>query len=117
MMDSLAGMLVRSARMCGGGTFDPYTGESPTRGYVVGGLAPSLVLDNTLSAHVLAEQVRPLVRMACNSGDMVGSWLHDGQIHFDVVAVESDLDVALALARANSEIAIFDLSTHTEIYL
>lgn len=49
----------------------------------------------------------------------IGGWLdvESGLYYYDATIVVDDLSEALALAKINNQIAIFDLSTFTEIRL
>jgi hypothetical protein len=43
--------------------------------------------------------------------EFVGTWLHEGRIYLDPVALIPDRDNALALAREHDQIAIYNLAT------
>lgn len=45
----------------------------------------------------------------------LGTWVHEGNVYLDVSLVYSDKETALTVGRENLQIAIFDLSTFTEI--
>ena len=51
------------------------------------------------------------------SGIGVGTWIHEGQIYFDLVQHLYNLDVATKLAKENGEIAIYDCANQKEILL
>jgi hypothetical protein len=48
---------------------------------------------------------------------LVGTWLHEGKIHFDAVQLIEDREAAEKLGRDRGEIAIFDGTTFEDITL
>ena len=111
---------------------------NPTEGYIVGGLAEATTMPedkyhpnfNTTyertsratnhNAHftklwrkyhmLLNDQPFP-------SGLGVGTWIHEGQIYFDLVQRIYNLDVATRVAKERGEIAIYDCKNQKEILL
>ena len=51
------------------------------------------------------------------SGLGVGTWIHEGQIYFDLVQRIYNLDVAARIAKERGEIAIYDCKNQKEILL
>ena len=51
------------------------------------------------------------------SGIGVGTWIHEGQIYFDLVQRIYNLDVATGVAKERGEIAIYDCKNQKEITL
>ena len=55
---------------------------------------------------------------ACrNSGRLIGTWLELGNLYVDSTSWIESLPVALALAKARKELAIWDIANSTSIYL
>lgn len=84
-------------------------GESPTNGFMVGGVAPELVMTN--GTRDLPSWV------ARNSGEYFGIWRDDatGKYHADISEHYADRETAIEIARQRGEIAIWDLANGTEI--
>ena len=113
-----------------GCTFYAYKTGSPVSGYCVSiaGQETKLVIDDydendlyadckvrdydPIVADVVGKLVRNIFRQptAC-----IGCWVHDGYRYLDVTRVIHDLDNALNFARDNGQLAIYDLSSGTEI--
>jgi|TARA_R100000030_G_scaffold61298_3_gene46335 hypothetical protein len=51
------------------------------------------------------------------SGLGVGTWIHEGQIYFDIVQHIYSLDVATKLAKERNEIAVYDCANQKDILL
>jgi hypothetical protein len=49
--------------------------------------------------------------------DAIGAWINGDRLYFDPVEIHTDREIAEKAGRARGEIAIFDLSTGTEITL
>ena len=47
----------------------------------------------------------------------IGTWIHDGQIYFDIVQHIYNLDGATDIAKQRGEIAIYDCKNQKEILL
>ena len=47
----------------------------------------------------------------------VGTWIHDGQIYFDLVQHLYSLDVATSMAKERGEIAIYDCKNQKDLLL
>ena len=92
-----------------GGTFS-MTGKPPTGRYAVATTAQKRVTDEDDPLGFL----RNFREVAADS-PYVGTWLHEGQIYVDPVTVRRHKRDAMKLARANEQLAIFDLKRMREI--
>ena len=113
---------------------------NPTEGYIVGGLVEpttmslhtdklkevSVLTTSELEEfkelwdkyHMLLDEHQATYRMYKHaSGVGVGTWVHDGQIYFDLVQHLYNLDVATNIAKERGEIAIYDCKNQKEILL
>lgn len=113
---------------------------NPTEGYIVGGLVEpttmSLHTDKLKEVsvlttsefeefkelwdkyHMLLDEHQATYRMyKYASGIGVGTWVHEGQIYFDLVQHLYNLDVATNIAKERGEIAIYDCKNQKEILL
>lgn len=95
----------------GGGTFRDGSdiSDTLTTGYVVGGVVPSAV--------VRPEDANPLLAYFAANYTTIGTWLHDGMIHIDVVQHFEDKALAILTGKERHEIAIWDCANHCEITL
>ena len=107
---------------------------NPTEGYIVGGLTEPTTMYSEVDGsaypdteahfkafkklwdkyHMLLDEHQNTYRMyKYASGIGVGTWIHEGQIYFDLVQHLYNLDVATKLAKEHGEIAIYAVSyTH-----
>jgi hypothetical protein len=113
---------------------------NPTEGYIVGGLVEPTTMDlhtdklKELSVlttsefeefkelwdkyHMLLDEHQATYRMyKYASGIGVGTWIHEGQIYFDLVQHLYNLDVATRVAKEHGEIAIYDCKNQKDILL
>lgn len=99
----------------GGGTFasnlEPFDAEF---GFIVGlvkGTYALVPLDD------LADNFNGAVKSVVVNfpGELIGTWVHDGNIHVDPVTWEATKDAAMATARKNHQIAIWDCLNKREI--
>lgn len=104
---------------------------NPTEGYIVGGLVEPTTMHAEVdgsayvdvSAHFKAfkklwdKYEMQLDEMPFPSGLGVGTWIHEGQIYFDLVQRIYNLDVATGVAKERGEIAIYDCKNQKEITL
>jgi len=116
---------------------------NPTEGYIVGGVTEPTTMDLHAVATSMAyvevgkqyEEFKELwlkYKMQLNetislkfsyttnlfkSGLGVGTWIHEGQIYFDIVQHIYSLDVATKLAKERSEIAVYDCANQKDILL
>jgi hypothetical protein len=115
----LASQLIIGAVTDGGATLPVVPGSTvPTRGYIVGGAAPGLVLaldSPTVDVDAAAWVTRSLPRAAL-PGHYLGSWIGpDGRLYLDVVESVSDRADAVALGRARGEYSVWSLADSAEI--
>jgi hypothetical protein len=97
-----------------GFTVNAYTGETPAEGYAVA-LAET---QDSHDAEGLA-RVLELIQSGTTRAAYVGGWLdrETGRYYYDATVLVQDRAEALALGRANKQIAIFDLANLEEIRL
>ena len=93
----------------------------PKYGFVVGGIVPekSCDMDNKEDFknwynhfHLQAE-----VELKRELAVVIGTWVEDGRIVFDLCSVLDDKQEALALAKKRGERAIYDLENQKEIFV
>jgi len=93
----------------------------PKYGFVVGGIVPekSCDMDNKEDFknwynhfHLQAE-----VELERELAVVIGTWVEDGRIIFDLCSVLDDEQEALALAKKRGERAIYDLENQKEIFV
>ena len=104
--------------------------ENPTIGYIVGGVTK----DSTMVLHAdveVGEQYPEFKELWCKYAEKaplyndydghrltgVGTWIHEGQIYFDLVQHFHGLDEATQQAKQRGEIAIYDCRNQKEILL
>lgn len=104
--------IIARTLQAGGGTFQngrDITDELES-GFVVGGKVATSV--QPAEAHnTIANE---LIELSDNHS-LIGTWLHDGEIHIDVVEIIEDRDEALTLGKERGEIAIWDIANATEV--
>jgi len=91
-------------------------------GYSVGGVGTTLVLASAPPPNFLAEAAAygSLVGWLKDLPEgtrHVGAWLYEGEYHFDVVDIFTDIDTAIKIAKERGEIAIWDGYRQDEIQL
>ena len=108
--------------------------ENPTIGYIVGGVtkgstmdAPTLDFNDSRELDSYAEFKELWCKYAekaplYNDYDGhrltgVGTWIHEGQIYFDLVQHFHGLDEATQQAKQRGEIAIYDCKNQKEIVI
>jgi len=91
----------------------------PKYGYVVGGIVPekSCDMDNESAFKHTYNRLVYQAELALERESVVviGTWVEDGKIVFDLCNVIDDEQEALALAAKRGERAIFDLEEQREI--
>ena len=102
---------------------------NPTEGYIVGGLTESTTMDLHTDSHSgivdMYQKFKELWRKyemelddkPFPSGLGVGTWIHEGQIYFDLVQRIYTLNAATIVAKERGEIAIYDCKNQKEILL
>jgi len=114
---------------------------NPTEGYIVGGVTEPTTMGLpgvslfTFTVAEMYDEFKELwlkYKMQLNettslkfsyttnlfkSGLGVGTWIHEGQIYFDIVQHIYSLDVATKLAKERSEIAVYDCANQKDLLL
>ena len=93
----------------------------PKYGYVVGGIVPEKSCDMDNEAHFKHTYARfhhqAELAMERELAVVIGTWVEDGKIVFDLCNVIDDMKEALELAAKRGERAIFDLEEQREIFV
>ena len=93
----------------------------PKYGYVVGGVVPekSCDMDNEMAFTQMYERLFHQAELALEreSAVVIGTWVEDGKIVFDLCNVLDDMKDALVLAAKRGERAIYDLEAEREIFV
>jgi len=93
----------------------------PKYGYVVGGIVPekSIKMDNESAFKHTYNRFFYQAELALEreSAVVIGTWVEDGKIVFDLCNVLDDMKDALELAAKRGERAIFDLEEQREIFV
>lgn len=93
----------------------------PKYGYVVGGIVPekSCDMDNESAFKHLYSRMLYQAELELNqSGSaVIGTWVEDGKIVFDLCNVLDDMKDALELGAKRGERAIYDLEEDREIFI
>lgn len=107
---------------------------NPTEGYIVGGVTEptTMVLHADVEVgeqyaqfkklwnkyDILLDEHKDTYRMhKFVAGLGIGTWIHEGQIYFDLVQHLYNLDVATDIAKERGEIAIFDCKNQKDLLL
>ena len=93
----------------------------PKYGYVVGGIVPekSIKMDNESAFKHMYNRFyyQAGLSLERESAVVIGTWVEDGKIVFDLCNVIDDMKEALELAAKRGERAIFDLEEQREIFV
>jgi len=93
----------------------------PKHGYVVGGIVPekSCDMDNESAFKHTYNRFFYQAELALEreSAVVIGTWVEDGKIVFDLCNVLDDMKDALELAAKRGERAIYDLENEREIFV
>ena len=108
----------------GGGTYDlftldPISADAWSVG-IAGGDFPLGTSSRDLAS--LAAEYITAVKLAGDDGLRgltlaFGTWVDEGRVHCDLVALVKSLDAALLLARATKQLAIYHLETEETVWL
>lgn len=81
-------------------------------GYIVGGFSACIKAGATIE-----EFSKALARMdkMLPSNAILGTWIHEGQIYIEQSKIIENLDFALAIAKLNEQIAIYDLAKQEDV--
>jgi len=104
----------------GGFTLTPdLTPAALVAGYIVSDNRTIKVSDSLLSDALLAAILRELSSVAAHDALYVGAWRDNdtGIVHFDLSAVVPSMDQAVAIGRAYSQLAIWDIANNCEMRL
>ena len=93
----------------------------PKYGYVVGGIVPekSIKMDNESAFKHMYKRFYYQAGLALEreSAVVIGTWVEDDKVVFDLCNVLDDMKSALELAAKRGERAIFDLEEQREIFV
>jgi len=93
----------------------------PKYGYVVGGIVPEKSCDSDNESAFKHTYNRFFYQaelaLERESAVVIGTWVEDGKIVFDLCNVIDDEQEALALAAKRGERAIYDLENEREIFV
>ena len=93
----------------------------PKYGFVVGGIVPekSCDMDNREDVKNLYNRLHSQAGLELERelAVVIGTWVEDGRIVFDLCNVLDDEQEALALAKKRGERAIYDLENQKEIFV
>lgn len=94
-----------------GFTYNPFTGEEPTSGFMVSDCKDcetvfelSQINDETITKYMV-DHAQQLGRV----GAFLGAWVDSGKVYFDISMRFENKNEALTVARDNAQLAIFDL--------
>lgn len=103
----------------GGATFNLMTGEYPSTGFMVAKAENEFILDSECTVNSLyAYMARYANDLQCEDAHL-GIWYNteNGKTYLDTSYRFENLEDALEFAKANNQLAIFDLATFNEIRL
>ena len=91
----------------------------PKYGYVVGGIVPekSIEMVNSFKHTYNRFYYQAGLALERELAVVIGTWVEDGKIVFDLCNVIDDMKEALELAAKRGERAIFDLEEQREIFV
>ena len=93
----------------------------PNKGFVVGGVVPekSIGLDNEAAFKHMYNRFHFQAQMELNENGsaVMGMWVEDGKIVFDLCNIHKTVKVPMELARKRKERAIYDLENEKEIFV
>ena len=103
-------------------TSDGETFLQPTYGFIVGGIVPEdrVSVNDAESFGKKLDEFVVLARHEMRTGAsnaIVGTWVDNGEIVFDLCNSIDDEDEALALAKVRGEKAIYDIENQKEIFV
>ena len=104
----------------GGMTYNPRNGSMPTEGYMVAIAQNEHIIDGQLTEGSLVGYMMAHTKTLQNDQNShVGVWYNteDGRTYLDTSYRFTDFDEAMAFARQNHQLAIFDLGQCEEIRL
>lgn len=105
---------------------------NPTEGYIVGGVTEPTTMDLHTDSHSGIVDMYQKFKKLWHKYEMLlhqhtsgkygggmgmGTWIHEGQIYFDLVQHIYNLDVATSIAKERGEIAIYDCKNQKDLLL
>lgn len=108
--------LLEITRANGGATID-LLGASPDSGFQVGIRARDglVLVDQFASQGLIDTWIQDHLEILARPDHYVGTWIHEGRIYLDVSVNVHHLEDAIDLARANGQLAIWDVTNQAEI--
>ena len=93
----------------------------PSTGFVVGGVVPekSIDMDNKPAFKNMFNRFHFQAQMELNENGsaVMGMWVEDGKIVFDLCNIHTTMKVPLEIAARRKERAIYDLEEEREIFV
>ena len=111
--------LVKYVAENGGATVNPKNGNMPTDGYMCAIAQNERIIDGQLTENALTNYINQYASDLEENGAYLGIWYNteNNKTYLDTSYRFSDVDEALAFAKENEQLAIFDLETFNEIRL
>lgn len=111
--------LVKYVTENGGATVDPKNGNMPTDGYMCAIAQNERVIEGQLTENALVNYINHYSNDLNGDGAYLGIWYNteNDKTYLDTSYRFSDVDEALAFAKENQQLAIFNLATFDEIRL
>lgn len=81
-------------------------------GYLVGGFSACLKVSGEFEA--FSKAVKNLDKML-ERGDILGTWVHNDTIYIEQSKLIENLDFAIAIAKLNEQLAIFDMAKQEDV--
>lgn len=103
----------------GGMTYNLKSNKMLTSGYMVGNGKNEMIIKGKVNERNIMEYIQEYRNDLLKDNHNFGAWYNeaDGHTYLDTSISFNDYNEAVLFAKANDEIAIFDLSTLTEIRL
>lgn len=91
--------------------------QSPETGFMVSLVGFETVIPVTVLTNEVVNSVFDKLSSFLTANQFVGAWVDAGKVYFDISENVQDKSTALTLAKERNQLAIFDLSDFTSIYL
>ena len=109
-------IIAKLATENGGVSYCPYTGEmNPTTGYMVSIMGREKIVDE-LTDEVVRQYLQDNF-IHITPTTYFGAWFNDGKWYLDVSMNIQDRDIAIGIAQKNEQLAIWDCSSYSNVYL
>src|ERR1700678_3941055 len=106
------------ARETQGFTIDAMTGESPTEGFVVGGVVPEVRIPWTrLSSYGIEDFILANKHNLLDGYCFLGGWVDGEELVLDVCSIERDATTADKIARSSGQKAFYSLHDKETIFV